>query len=271
MSTLLKHLKEHSENLRKLILLFSLFFCMTLYSYLIQYLPQNWLSLIIQQVLPSSLLGGDLDSYFQRFTFSFLLLGLLPVGLALILGFRPSELGWRRTEAQLQSRSYRTPLAFWLLFVLIPIGMIFASKEPALSAFYPYSKSLANSAASEFQNSWLSPSYALHISLYVLLFYIPWEVFRGMLIFPFIQPQGEPFSLQKEASQRNLLIASMQSLPTAMLHIGHPLDETIGSIGFGLLAAWLCLRSRLIWPVLILHILAGLSLDTLLIANMLKS
>jgi membrane protease YdiL (CAAX protease family) len=54
-----------------------------------------------------------------------------------------------------------------------------------------------------------------------------------------------------------------------LLHVGHPLSETLGAIPFGLALGVLALRTRSILPGLLLHAAIGLATDTTLVMKQL--
>jgi membrane protease YdiL (CAAX protease family) len=53
-------------------------------------------------------------------------------------------------------------------------------------------------------------------------------------------------------------IAMLQTIPTVLIHFPHPITETMGTVVFGFLSAVIVLRTRSVFPVLLIHALAGL-------------
>ncbi|MBN1647776.1 MAG: CPBP family intramembrane metalloprotease [Spirochaetales bacterium] len=187
----------------------------------------------------------DLPQYFWRFFLSFTLLGLIPVLTASIFGYSPSMLGFRKMKV-------RKPFLFWSVLILLAIVFGTVSRfDKQIAAYYPYTK-----AFPALINQYGFWSVLLHPVCYFLLFYIPWEfLFRGILIFPFLDGKND------------LLIASFQALPSALLHFGHPFGETFSALFFGLAAAVICIKTRSFIPVLVFHAIVGITLDLVLILS----
>ena len=140
-----------------------------------------------------------------------------------------------------------------------------ASKDTTMQAFYPFSKQIAESAR---QNGiWA----VLHVILYTSLYYIPWEIFfRGIMIAPFLERSLPAASHIPSSSNLPPLTIGyfMQTIPSTLLHFGHPVPEILASIPFGIFAGYLVWRTQSIIPVLLLHCIAGISLDMFLIFTM---
>jgi membrane protease YdiL (CAAX protease family) len=195
-------------------------------------------------------LPGDLPAYALRFLCSFLLFGLLPLVAALALGERPAGLGLRLP------RPLRPRWVYPLLSLLILVGVFVGAHNPELAAYYPFSRTLAL--------AWGGVGFAVHIVLYVTLYYLPWELlFRGILLFPLVRladrltaERGPGGALAIPA-----LFVILQAIPSTLLHIGHPLPETLFALPFGILVGWLALRTGSLLPGLALHALAGIFQD----------
>ena len=200
-------------------------------------------------------LPGDLPNYVVRFSSSALFLGILPMSLALLLGYPMRYLGLRRNAGFLRSR------IFWICLVVAPLSAVFGALTTDLYNFYPFSHTLIS----------LYPKnpgiLAIHALLYFVLYYLPWEIlFRGILIFPFLPPQTveaplSPSPAEVIAAPTILIVASWQILPTVLMHLPNPISETLGAIPFGLLCAYLAVRFRSIWPGLLIHAFAGIAVD----------
>lgn len=96
-----------------------------------------------------------------------------------------------------------------------------------------------------------SPAFFLrHSALRLLLFYTAWEfLFRGFLL------QGVRGAVSDATA------VMIQTLPSALWHIGYPASEIYASVAGGLLFGWLALRTRsLLWPLL-LHAGVGIITD----------
>jgi membrane protease YdiL (CAAX protease family) len=204
-------------------------------------------------------LSGDLPGYWMRFALSFVLLGLAPAALAALFRETPASLGINFKTAIL-----RSPI-FWLCVpVALLVGAI-GALSPDLGSYYPYSRDLIERT----RVSGLAPLIG-HYAAYFFLYYVPWEFFfRGFLLFPFAlaaQRELERHSPieEKQSTHESPLIAALvlfQTMPSAMLHVGHPVSELAGAvaagIGFGILA-W---KTRSIIPGLILHAAIGFGTD----------
>jgi membrane protease YdiL (CAAX protease family) len=197
---------------------------------------------------PLATMTGDFPQYAWRFCASFLLLGLLPLAGALAVGEKPRDLGlsWPRSV---------TTWWVWALVAVVSLGIAVAGAyTPVTAAYYPYSKSLLQRIAERGFGV-----FGLHAALYLLLYYLPWELlFRGILVFPVLRLAGnaEPSAL--------ICLASLQSVPSALLHFGHPPVESLGAVAFGVAAGYMTYRSRSILPALFIHAGVGIVQDLLL-------
>ena len=218
---------------------------------------------------PFAGLPGDLPTYGLRFAASALVLGVLPVLAVVVLtrlerrrrgrpaGADAAIPGLRATLGLgMPSRSFfawRPFLVLWAAALLIGVLGAFS---PGLAEVYPYSRTLTVEAAS-------AGAFLIHAGAYLLTFYLPWELFfRGLLILPLLEAfTDDPRSLGPET----FAAASLQAIPSTLLHFGHPLSESLAALAFGLLAGYLVLRFRCIWPSLILHVSAGIALDATLV------
>jgi len=209
-------------------------------------------------------LPGDLPGYWIRFVLSFSLLGLAPLVLSLIFGDKPSTLGV----------NFRTPLLrkplFWLL---VPVAIVFGAvgaASPDLGNFYPYSRDLIGRVRAEGMLPFVG-----HFAAYFFLYYVPWEFFfRGFLLLGLAAgaeramagPDGKQgTTVEGLAPALVAALVLFQTMPSTMLHVGHPLSELFGAviagIGFGILA-W---KTRSIIPGLILHGCLGLGTDAFIV------
>lgn len=206
-------------------------------------------------------LPGDLAGYWARFSLSFLLLGAAPAILAAAFRERPADLG-----LVLRTPLLRKPL-FWLL---VPAAMLigaFGATSPDLGSFYPYSRDLV----AKVREAGFAP-FAGHFAAYFFLYYVPWEFFfRGFLLFPFAlaaeRLSARAPGSEADGSKAAILAAAVffQTIPSTLLHFGHPLTElasaALAGIVFGLLA-W---RTRSIVPGLVLHASLGLGTDLFIV------
>jgi len=215
--------------------------------------------------LVGSLIGSlprGQEAYWLRFALSFLLLGAAPLVLALAFGDRPSELGLRSGGPL-----FRSPWFWCALPAAILVGAIGAA-SPDIAAYYPYAPDLAGRVAAEGALPFL-----FHYAAYFFLYYLPWEFFfRGFLILGLAKGLS-PAEVPPDTSTRTGMAAPghgaalaaalvlFQTMPSTMLHVGHPMTElasaVIAGLGFGILA-W---KSGSILPGLLIHAAIGLGTD----------
>ncbi len=213
--------------------------------------PPGFRPSLLRRVPLVGALPGDFPVYLWRFLLSFLLLGVIPLLTALLCGERLRDLGLR-----LPGR----PFAGWLWAPIVALAAVIAltgAYSKTTGSYYPYSRTLLQRIA---QHGWAP--FGLHALLYLCLYYLPWELFfRGLLLFPFlrlISAQGEP------PFPALLAVACFQTLPSTLLHFGHPVTETLGAVFFGVGTGYLALRTRSILPGLALHAGIGISQDLLI-------
>ncbi len=216
-------------------------------------------------------LPGDLSGYWARFILSFALLGLAPAILAAIFLETPASLG-----ISFKTRILRSPI-FWLLVPVAAFVGALGTLSPDLASYYPYSRDLIGRTREAGIGALLG-----HYAAYFFLYYIPWEFFfRGFLLFPFALAAeralgaaggavaaggaGAAASGGIAAAPIVAALVLFQTIPSAMLHVGHPLSELAGAvlagIGFGVLA-W---KTKSILPGLILHAAIGFGTDGLIV------
>jgi hypothetical protein len=203
---------------------------------------------------PVAGLTGDLPQYVWRFMLSAVFLGLLPFLVCTALGERASGMGLARPKRVFAPRTW----------ALIAVGSLVVAAlgayTPSIFSYYPYSKTLVGRIATQ---GYLP--FVFHAALYLLLFYIPWELlFRGILLFPMVR-------LAPNASRASLFaIASLQAIPSALLHFGHPALESFGAIAFGVGAGALALQSGSIFPGLAIHAGIGVVQVLLIVLRLLR-
>jgi len=208
-------------------------------------------------------LPGDLPGYWARFLLSFALLGVAPAILAAVFRETPDSLG-----LSIKTKALRSPL-FWLLVPIAVLAGAIGALSPDLGSYYPYSRDLIDRTREAGIGKLLG-----HYAAYFFLYYVPWEFFfRGFLLFPFAlaaeRALGAAGAVAASGSAavpdgaRPILAALVlfQTIPSTMLHFGHPISELAGAvfagIGFGILA-W---KTRSIVPGLILHAAIGFGTD----------
>jgi len=223
-------------------------------------------------------LPGDLPGYWTRFALAFLLLGAAPFALASALGDRPRDLGLR-----LDAPILRSPLYWLALPIAVAVGAI-GGAFPDLGAFYPYSRDLVGriAAAGAARGGLL---FAGHFAAYFFLYYVPWELFfRGFLLISLLGaasrgpvggrgaklgPSGTGTTTGGAvASGETALAATLvlfQTMPSTMLHVGHPLSELFSAVAAGLGFGVLAWKTRSIVPGLLIHAAMGLGTDGLIV------
>jgi hypothetical protein len=196
--------------------------------------------------------------------------------MALAFGDRPSDLGLRLDVPML-----RSPLYWLALPAAAGLGALGAIGS-GLGAYYPYSRDLITRVAAEGALPLLG-----HFAAYALLYYLPWELFfRGFLLLSLLGAVGRasgqagPADLGPTGTATTTcgaatgggaaLVATLvlfQTMPSTMLHVGHPLSElfaaVIAGIGFGGLA-W---KTKSIVPGLLVHAALGLGTDCFIVLS----
>jgi len=160
--------------------------------------------------------------------------------------------------------------------VAAAIGAI-GALSPDLGSFYPYSHELINLVNKSGFDVLVG-----HFIAYFFFYYIPWEFFfRGFLIFPFALAAEKAFRAQnlqnagsiahgnsKNSDTGRMVLAALvlfQTIPSTMLHFGHPLSELMSAVVAGILFGILAWRTRSIIPGLILHTAIGFGTDLLIV------
>ena len=230
---------------------------------------------IIASIPVLSGMDGDWGVYLWRFLLSFGCLGLLPVITARFLGMSVKNLGIRKPVWQCN------PLLFYLAIpVFVLIGCVGAFTADNFH-YYPYSHTLV-----EYIKNGRTVYLFIHILLYVVLYYLPWELFlRGFLILPLLEMVGRSNTELREKERAHhrvepsfpypttaatLIIIAYQVIPSALLHFGHPVTESVGAIAAGLFFGYLVLKTGSILPALFLHALSGVSLDVIIVLRHLR-
>jgi membrane protease YdiL (CAAX protease family) len=206
-------------------------------------------------------LSGDLPGYWARFALSFLLLGLAPAVMALAFREKPADLGI----------NFRTPILrkawYWALVPLcVLMGAIGALGPGGLGEYYPYSRDLIGRV----REAGLGPFFA-HYAAYFFLYYLPWEFFfRGFLLFPFLVAAEKALAIGQADGARAMVLAAIvffQTIPSTMIHFGHPLAELAGAVAAGLIFGILAWKTRSIIPGLFLHAALGFGTDLFIVCK----
>ncbi len=130
-----------------------------------------------------------------------------------------------------------------ILFIIIPVTLI-VSHNSAVLLEYPLPQSLK-------QNQQLLPVYFISL---LFFYYLPWEFFfRGFLLFGLKDRYG--------ATEAILI----QTISSCLVHINKPAGEILGAIPFGILFGIIALKTKSLWPVIILHAALGIFTDLFII------
>ena len=184
---------------------------------------------------------------FYWFSASFFILGIAPLLLSWPRRLRPRRLG-------LGLGDWRFGLRWTgiLLAVMIPL-VAWVSRWPAFWRYYPINDVLATQVT-----RWAAglpgvpesfPSHFVAYELLYAVYFLGWEFFfRGYLT----------FGLHDRLGIHGVFAAN---IPFALLHIGKPLPEVLGSIVAGVALGIFALRARSFWYCFIVHALVAWSMD----------
>jgi membrane protease YdiL (CAAX protease family) len=171
------------------------------------------------------------------FVACFVLLGVIPAAIVgIVFRGRLAEYGVGLGDPP------RTLRAILLLAPVFLAAAYAGSRDPAILAKFPINPRAGDSGG----------MFALHAASY-LLFYLGWEfLFRGFLL----------FGLRPALGDVNAVL--VQTMASALLHLGSPAAETFGAIPAGVLWGAIALFTRSLLPGLVHHFLLGIALDALI-------
>jgi len=178
---------------------------------------------------------GDkvIDAELFRAAGNLLLIGVLVATIKLV--FRQSLLDYGLG----MGRWMRQPVLVFATPLMLVFGYI-GSRQAEYQAYYPDTPGLVGRSFSVF---------LLHAGVLVT-FYIAWELlFRGFLQTAFLARLGAVGAI------------AVQTLASSLAHADRPDSEMIGSILIGSIWGFLAYRTGSIWPVILQHLLMGLTLD----------
>ncbi len=138
----------------------------------------------------------------------------------------------------------------WLVDVAVLYGLllpllIFASQRPEFRSFYPL-----------FRLAKLGAGFFLLNGVIQLVDMVSWEFFfRGFMLFGLGERVGLPAAIL------------IQTLPYAVLHFGKPPLEAFGSVIAGILLGVIAYRGKSIFPCVLLHFFAAITLDLLIVVT----
>lgn len=174
----------------------------------------------------------------------FVAAALLLAAVPLAVAGRLHGLSWR--ELGLGTGDVRAGLA-WLA-IGVPVALLagrIAAGSPAMQAVYPLDPSVVAAPAS------FLPHAARN-----LLYFAAWEVlFRGVLLFGLRPRIG--------AGEAN----AAQTAMSVLAHFGRPMTEAFAAIPAGFAFGAICLRTRSIWYVVLIHWTVGMSMDWFLVVR----
>ena len=151
---------------------------------------------------------------------------------AVLEGWRPTELGLGVREAH---REFVLVIGLWLAF--LPVVWFF-SDTPAFARTYPRLPEARGNLG-----------LLLAYDGAYLIKWMAWEFFfRGFMLFGF----------RKDLGTRAVIVST---IPFVLMHFDKPQPEVYASLFAGLILCWIALRSKSIWPGVLLHWLVASSMD----------
>lgn len=183
------------------------------------------------------------------FLMSFVMLGGLPVALSLPKSVRPKLMG-------LGLGDWRFGLKWLaiLLGIMVPVVAL-VSRTSTFWKYYPLNHTLGQQAAqllSGLGAANVPASFWAHFLAYELLYalyFVGWEYFfRGFMT----------FGLYARMGVNGVFVAT---IPFALLHVGKPFPEALGSIVAGIALGLFALRARSFWYCWMLHVAVAWTMD----------
>ncbi|HDQ45568.1 MAG TPA: CPBP family intramembrane metalloprotease [bacterium] len=176
----------------------------------------------------------DFYSAVYEYTTAFLLMFWVPFLIIRMHFKRPlSDFGIQKGDARYGIRFviFLIPFALWAAWI--------GSSMAEVQAEYPLAKS-----------SMERPLQFFVMECLYLTFYFGWEFFfRGFIL----------FGLERRFGALGAIL--IQTIPSAIVHIGKPAGESFGAILAGLLFGYLAVRTRSIYYPLLLHAILGIATD----------
>ncbi len=181
-----------------------------------------------------SLWNKDFYSTVFEYLSAFLLMFWLPyIIIKMIFKKRIRDYGFQLGDSHYGFRFVliALPILLWAAYV--------GSGGADMQAEYPLSKSAAN-------HLYLF----IIVEIFYLVYYLGWEFFfRGFLL----------FGLEKRYGALTAIL--IQTIPSAIVHIGKPASESFGAIFAGLFFGYVAIRTRSIFYPLLLHAVVGIGTD----------
>lgn len=183
---------------------------------------------------------NELYRYLYFFGATFIVLGVFPLAIALILwNERPSTWG-----VTLGKDKWRYLFASLILVLLLVPALALASNIPSIAAIHPLSK--------------LALKYLkalLYYEAFLLLYVAGWEFFfRGFILFGLKRTTGDA-------------AIYLQAIPYAIMHLDRSGIEALASIPIAVLLGHLAARTGSVLYGIIVHWLCAITLDIFVIYN----
>jgi len=157
---------------------------------------------------------------------------LVPLVVCRIAGMRPTELGLSIRGAR---REIILVLAMWAAF--LPVVWLM-SRTGSFQRMYP-----------RLPQAEQDVGLFLAYEGFYFVKWVAWEFFfRGFMLFGF----------KRDLGSRAVLVST---IPFVLMHFGKPEAEVFASLAAGFILCWIALRSKSIWPGVILHWLVATSMD----------
>ncbi len=176
----------------------------------------------------------DFYSAIYEYTIAFLLMFWVPYFIVKMT-FKQTlkDFGFRWGDAKYGFRfiAIVLPYVLWMAYV--------GSSAESMQMEYPLAKST--------MQHW--PLFFM-VEIFYLVFYLGWEfLFRGFML----------FGLEKHYGPIAAIL--IQTIPSAIVHIGKPAYESFGAIFAGLVFGFLAIRTRSMFYPLIIHAIIGIAND----------
>jgi len=176
----------------------------------------------------------DFYSTIYEYMTAFLLMFWVPYFvIRMVFKKRLSEFGFRMGDKRYGFRFVviALPVLLWAAYV--------GTSSSAIQAEYPLSKSTMGHL----------PLFVT-VEIFYLIYYLSWEfLFRGFML----------FGLEKKFGVLTAIL--IQTIPSAIVHIGKPASESFGAIFAGLVFGYLAIRTRSILYPFLLHAIVGIGTD----------
>ena len=176
----------------------------------------------------------DFYSTIYEYTTAFLLMFWVPYFIVrMVFKRKLSEFGFRMGDKRYGFRfvAIALPVLLWAAYV--------GSSGSTMQAEYPLAKSAMG----------YLPLFVA-VEVFYLIYYVSWEfLFRGFML----------FGLERKFGALTAIL--IQTIPSAIVHIGKPASESFGAIFAGLVFGYLAIRTRSILYPLILHAVVGIGTD----------